>query len=264
MTGMARQFVAVVLAGGQGRDDRIAAETGIAHKALTPILEKPMIGWVIDALNEADSVAAIHLSTDAWLTDQWPAEFAALPVIEADLGPSRSVLGALTMLERSYPILLVTSDHPLLTGEIIDRFCADALSAARDGADLVVGLVSKQTVMAAYPETKRTWLKFAEDGFTGANLFAFMGPEARSAIEFWVSVEQQRKKPWRLAMAFGLGLLVRYLSGRLSLSHALSRISEVVETDVRAVSLPFAEAAIDVDKPDDLQLVEEILEKRLG
>ena len=262
MANAAQQFSAVVLAGGRGRDDRISEESGIAHKALTPILGRPMIAWVIDALKKAESVADIHLSTDAWLMDQWPSDEDSLPVIEASIGPSRSVLNALEDLESSFPILLVTSDHPLVTSEIIDRFCADALLAGEEGADLAVGLVQKTSVMAAYPETRRTWLKFSEDGYTGANLFAFLQPNAKAAIAFWVDVEQARKKPWRLALAFGIGLLVRYMAGRLSLDRALQRISEVVEADVRAVIVPFADAAVDVDKPNDLKLVLRILNAR--
>lgn len=256
------QFSAVVLAGGQGRDDRISAESGIAHKALTPILDRPMISWVIDALDGAESVSDIHLATDVWLMDQWPAELAALPVIEADVGPSRSVLRALEALQGSQPILIVTSDHPLLTPEIIDQFCTDAMSVAGDGADLVVGLVSRTVVMKEHPETRRTWLKFSDDGFTGANLFAFVGPNAKAAIEFWVSIETERKKPWRLAKAFGVGVLVRYLLGRLSLAAALQKVSSVVDAKVLAVPVPFADAAIDADKPDDVRLVEKILRAR--
>lgn len=258
----ADRFSAVVLAGGQGRDDRIADESGIAHKALIPIRGKPMIAWVIDALSDASRVKDVHLSTDEWLMDSWPDELAALPVIASDVGPSRSVLRAMDALDDRYPILLVTSDHPLLTSEIIDKFCEDAVQAAKDGAELVVGLVSRTVVLASHPETRRTWLNFAEDGYTGANLFAFMHPKARSAIEFWVAVEQERKKPWRLALAFGIGLLFRYLFGRLSLDEALARVTDVVATKVKAVSVPFSDAAIDADKSDDVRLVEQILAAR--
>ena len=49
---------------------------------------------------------------------------------------------------------------------------------------------------------------------------------------------------------------------RLSLSDAMERVSRTLGTRVVAVPLPIAEAAVDVDKIEDLKLVREILAKR--
>ena len=42
----------------------------------------------------------------------------------------------------------------------------------------------------------------------------------------------------------------------------MRRVSRVLGCEARAIALPFAEAAIDVDKPADLALVETILARR--
>ena len=47
-----------------------------------------------------------------------------------------------------------------------------------------------------------------------------------------------------------------------AVDQAMRRVSRVMGCEARAVPLPFAEAAIDVDKPADLALVEAILAKR--
>jgi hypothetical protein len=49
---------------------------------------------------------------------------------------------------------------------------------------------------------------------------------------------------------------------RLGLEAALERASRVIGCRVRSVPLPFAEAAIDVDRPSDLDLASEILAAR--
>jgi hypothetical protein len=59
--------------------------------------------------------------------------------------------------------------------------------------------------------------------------------------------------------AFGWRPLLAYLLGRLTLDAAMRRASRITGTRVAAISLPFAEAAIDVDKPADLALAETIL-----
>jgi hypothetical protein len=56
--------------------------------------------------------------------------------------------------------------------------------------------------------------------------------------------------------------LLLFVSRLLSLEEALERASRAIGCRIRAVSLPFAEAAIDVDRPSDLDLVSEILAAR--
>ena len=78
----------------------------------------------------------------------------------------------------------------------------------------------------------------------------------------FVRAERFRKRPWRLVAAIGPGLLVGYLAGRLDLDEALARASRRIGAELRAVSMPRAEAAIDVDRPSDLELAGSILADR--
>jgi hypothetical protein len=56
--------------------------------------------------------------------------------------------------------------------------------------------------------------------------------------------------------------LIRYGLGRLDLETAFRLGSQRLGLDARPVIMPFAEAAIDVDKPDDKALCEIILQSR--
>jgi hypothetical protein len=144
---------------------------------------------------------------------------------------------------------------------MVDRFCAEARAS---GTDLVAGLTDARVIRSAYPEARRTYLRFADAAYSGANMFALLTPKSRRAVAFWRRVEQERKRPWRLVRAFGLGPLLAYLLGRLTLDEAMRRASTVIGARVAAARLPFAEAAIDVDKPADLALVETILGRTGG
>src|SRR3546814_7972777 len=64
---------------------------------------------------------------------------------------------------------------------------------------------------------------------------------------------------WRVAAVFGPLLLLGYLLRWFTLDEAMARISARLGVRVAAVKMPMAEAAIDVDKAEDLALVEEIL-----
>jgi hypothetical protein len=174
--------------------------------------------------------------------------------------PSRSVSDLLLNVTAGERALVVTADHALLTPEMVTHITR----ADSDGADLLVAVVTSDVIRARYPETKRTWLKFRDVWISGANLFAFLTPEAQRAAEFWLRAERFRKQPWKLVSAFGPGALLAFLFRRLDLDAAFERVSQTVGARVRAVRMPWAEAAIDVDRPADLVLVNRILAEHEG
>lgn len=176
--------------------------------------------------------------------------------------PSRSVLESLDWADlESGPVLVTTADHALLDEDMLDLFFSES---ARLDADLTFGFVSRTTIEARFPEAKRTYLRFRDGAFSGANLFLFHTPNAARAANFWRRVESERKRPWRIARAFGFGTLLLFLARRLDLDAAMIRASNVIEARVQAVLMDIAEAAVDVDKIEDLELVRRILKERRG
>jgi CTP:molybdopterin cytidylyltransferase MocA len=93
-------------------------------------------------------------------------------------------------------------------------------------------------------------------------VFLLSTPKARQLVEFWIQVERERKRPLRLIRRLGWLMLIRYALGVLSLSDALRELSQRMGLSIKEIILPFPEAAIDVDTPEDLALVEQILGKR--
>jgi hypothetical protein len=81
-------------------------------------------------------------------------------------------------------------------------------------------------------------------------------------VEFWSQIERERKHPLRLIRTLGGLAVVRYVLGWLSLADALGRLGRQLGLHVQEVLLPFPEAAIDVDTPEDLALAETILAAR--
>jgi GTP:adenosylcobinamide-phosphate guanylyltransferase len=151
-------------------------------------------------------------------------------------------------------VLVATADHPLLTREMVEAFLAGA-----GDADAAAAVVERRVVEAEWPETRRTWLRFSDGAYTGANLFALTGDAARRGLDLWAGVEKDRKKALRLLASFGPMLAMRTFTRTISLDEAIAAASRKAGLRARAVRLPFAEAAIDVDKPEDLALAERIL-----
>jgi GTP:adenosylcobinamide-phosphate guanylyltransferase len=251
---------ALILAGSRGPNDPVAQLGGVAHKALTPIAGRPMLGYVLDAVRAVPEVARIFICIDA-ATDLAPAaDSLAFTRVDPASSPAASVTAALQTIDGTRPVLVTTADHPLLTPDIVSYF----LQHAPKDADLAVGLAQAETVMTAFPEGKRTFYRLAGKGYSGCNLFLARKPGAARVADYWRRVESHRKKPLRLVREIGLGALIRYALGLLTLDAAFAHVSRLTGTTIKPVLLPFAEAATDVDKASDHALVEGLLRKRLN
>ena len=183
-----------------------------------------------------------------------------LEIVASTASPSRSVLESLDRLDLAKgPILVTTADHALLDDAMLGSFFA---AAEQTRADLCLALVPRSAIRARFPEARRTYLKFRGEAYSGANLFLFRTPGSREAALFWQRVESLRKTPWRIARACGLRTLARFLMRRMTLAQAFEQVSRVLGIRVEAIPLPQPEAAVDVDKHDDLILVRRILAER--
>jgi GTP:adenosylcobinamide-phosphate guanylyltransferase len=250
---------ALVLAGSRrGEGDPVARYRGAPAKCLVTAGGVPMVARVVAALAASPRIGRILISADRLDLLQgmdWPARRVELLPSEASL--SASV--AAGFAAAGAPLLVTTADHALLDGPMIEHFLAAADHAA---CDVAVGLASAQVITAAYPETRRTYLRFRDGGYSGANLFLLRTPAAERGIAFWQRIERDRKAPWRLARAFGPLLLLAYLLRLATLAQAMRLASRRLGLDVAAIPMPMAESSIDVDKPADLDLVERILARR--
>ena len=250
---------ALVLAGSRrGEGDPVARYRGAPAKCLVTAAGVPMVTRVVGALAASTRIGRILVSADRLdlLQDlAWPGDRVELLASEASLSASVAAGFAAS----GAPLLVTTADHALLDRTMVDHFLA---AADRAACDVAVGLASARVITAAYPDTRRTYLRFRDGGYSGANLFLLRTPAAERGIAFWQRIERDRKAPWRLARAFGPVLLLAYLLRLATLAQAMRLVSRQVGLDVAAIPMPRAEASIDVDKPADLDLVEGILARR--
>jgi len=251
-------ITALVLAGSRaGAADPMAIAGGVSHKALLPVAGEPMLSRVTRALRDTPGIGRIVVQIErpeeSLAGYHSPVEIITRP---AAASPSRSLAAALA--EFGAPLLVTTADHALLTPAMVSHFMA----AVPPASDAVAALARSETILAAWPGTRRTWLRFRDGRFSGCNLFWIGGPGAAGAIAFWQRVEANRKKPLAMIAMLGPLAVIRFALGRLSLGAAVQLLGKRTGARLAAVEMPFAEAAVDVDKPADLVLAEEILARR--
>jgi GTP:adenosylcobinamide-phosphate guanylyltransferase len=244
---------ALVLAGSRGGVDPLADHAGVADKALIRVGGVTMLERVVTALRAA-GLGRIAVSANAPAVRAEALRLGA-EAIDAAAGPSLSTLRGMQAL--GAPLLVTTADHALLRPEWITDFLADAPA----GADVAALLARRDVIERDAPPTRRTYLRFADGGWSGCNLFLLRTPAAEAAIGLWMSVEQDRKRPWRIVRRLGPGTLLRYVAGRLTLDAALARLGAAVGVRAAAVAARHGLAAVDVDKPADLDLVRGLVER---
>lgn len=258
---MTPNVTAILLAGARPVPDPLALAAGVAVKPLAPVAGRPMIDYPARALLRHPAVARLVVLTqrpDLYADDPATAWLAADPRVRFETGGQGIASSLLALMEGegvSYPLLVTTADHVLLDAAMLDQFVGEA-----QGVDLAVALVERRTLLARYPQSRRTWLKFRDGWWSGANLFWFGSAKAKRIVALWQEVEQDRKKGWKVLTAFGPTALIGAALRILTLRGGVARVGRKFGLAARLVAMDSAEACIDADKVDDVILIESILQ----
>lgn len=249
-------FSAVVLAGTRPGGDPLSGHEGVPHKGLIDVGGQPMLARVVAALTQAGASRIGVSCSDP--TVAAAARSLGAEVLPASRGPSDSAARAFA--EFGAPMVITTADHALLDAAWVRQLLADTPS----GADLSIMFAARERVDAAMPGSKRTWLRFADGEWSGCNLFLLASPCAQRALDLWAGIEANRKRPWRIVARLGLGAIIGYALGRLTLAGGLAQLGRRNGMTVAVVAANDGLAAVDVDKASDLDDVRRIVAARAG
>jgi GTP:adenosylcobinamide-phosphate guanylyltransferase len=248
-------YTAIVLAGSRPGRDAFAESFDTDLKALIPVGGEPMVRRPVEALLASAGVGKILVLSQhpARLAKALPAD-SRIEQRESKGTIAETLLTLLNDLGTNWPLLVTTADHALLDPATVDEFCR-----ATDGTEIAIGVVERANLLRRLPQTRRTWLTFRGGAYTGANLFALKSPDVRPAIELWRSVEQDRKKAWRILSLLGPVTLALAALRLITVDGVMARLSERLGLTVKVVQLSNPLAGVDVDKAEDHALVEQIL-----
>lgn len=258
---MNKPFKAAVLAGERPGGSDFSRELGLDASVLVDVAGQSALSRVISSLEASKSVSGGVLCGPSADVFGGNPEFqnildgTSFQWLQPEAGPSASAMAAIEELD-SFPTLLTAGDHALLTADLVDNFCTRVSTM---DADVVVGLVPYPVVHAAFPESKRTVLRFSNGKFCGSNLFAILTPRGKAGPAFWRSLEADRKRPWRMARRIGMGVLIKGLLGMLTLESALESLSRAMGCRVGYLLIDNPRAAVDVDSVADRDLAEKLL-----
>ncbi len=250
---------ATILAGGLS-DDALLAKSGSRERALIPIHGRPMLEYVIEAVQGCSTIDEVVIAC--------PADFEVAKrgwdgvrhtAVDGD-DPIDSIAAGAKALESVDKVLLCASDLPLLTPEAIDQFVTEGLEA---DVDCCYPIVEERLVEAEFPGCPRTYVRLRDGRFTSGNIALV----ARSfVIDRRDNIHQLfslRKNPVKMASLLGPMMLLGLALGTTSSDGLQQRAAKILGSSVALIKCQRPEIAFDVDKPSDLELAEQILSQRL-
>lgn len=240
---------AVLAAGATGT---LAPAAEATYKALVPVAQRPMVGYVVDALQAAEQVDEVFVVAGP----QGPLPTEAIGGVRQTNAAGEAFSDSVAAAARSAGngiLLLATADIPLLTPGAVDDTAKFALDS---GADLTYTMAEADKVAAAFPGTRRTAVRLREGRFTGGNLVVAASDSLLQALETIQAAFGRRKNVIGLAMLLGPTFIARLALGLLTVEAVAARGSEILRCKAAVHLTSHPEVAFDVDKPSDLEAAE--------
>lgn len=246
---------AVVLAGGSA-EEKLKRHTGVSSEALIPIGEHIMVDYVVKALEESSCVDQIALVGPVVELNNY-GDRPRMKLVEVGKTVMESVLNGVKAVGSSKYVLITSSDIPLISSAALTDFIEACVKKGE--ADLYYPIIEKRLSESKYPGADRTYVHFREGTFTGGNIFLVRPEIIEPRMELTEKLISLRKSPLALCRVIGVGFILKYLLRRLSVREAEEKFSKLLDIKGVTVSCMYPEIGMDIDKPSDLELVEQVL-----
>ncbi len=222
-------------------------------RALLPIGTRPMISWVVAALEASPSIRRLAVSGPPELETLLPPNVILVPAGRTTV---ESALNGAAAFPGAEWLLMVTADIPLLKPAAVEDFLQRCQERP---ADIYYPIVSQEASEASYPGVKRTYVRLREGTFTGGNMVLIKASALNTCASQGQKLVRLRKSPLALSRLIGLGFILKFLTRQLTIAEAEERFSHLLGARGVGVITPYPEIGIDVDKESDLELARGVL-----
>jgi GTP:adenosylcobinamide-phosphate guanylyltransferase len=255
---------AVIMAGGIPKpEDSLYPTTQGKFKALMEIAGKPMIQWVLDALEDAktiDRVVIVGLDSGSDISCTKPMTF--VPNQGSMLNNVRTGVKKVSEINpQAVFALIVSSDLPAITGEMVDWSVNTSLET---DDDIYYSVVPREVMENRFPESRRSFIRIKDMEVCGADMNMIRISVATGRDKLWNSLIAARKNAFKQAALIGYDTLILVLLRRLTLNKAVQIVSKRLDLKGRVLISPYAEVGMDVDKPHQYELLRADLEDQTG
>lgn len=233
-------------------------------KALLEIAGQPMINWVLKALHAAQTVRNIIIISPDRTGFKNPSGLKQTHHLPSHGSIVDNLIAGAAFCEQlpepPSHLLLISSDIPLVTAEMIDW---NVRAALEKGGEACYHILARETMERRFPNSRRTYFRLREGQFCGADLHLISRAVFSGYNPAWRKIIDARKNALAMAQLVGLDALLWLISGRAPIALGERLIRERLGLNGHLLIAPHAEIAMDVDKPLQYDLVTLELEKRI-
>ena len=166
---------------------------------------------------------------------------------------------ALELDPKTERVLIVSSDIPALTAEMVDWLVGEI---EKEPADLYYGIIPREVMEERFPDSRRTWTHLKGLDLCGADINATHVLMSTEHLDTWEALIGNRKSPLKQAATMGFGTLLLVALRQITLEELVQRVCERIGIRGKAIVWPWAEAGMDVDKPHQLEIMRADLAKK--
>ena len=241
-------------------EDPLYTYTNGDSKALVDVAGKPMIQWVLDALSDAkhvDNVILIGLSPKSGVTCKKPLHY----ISNQGRMLANVVAGVNKALEldpKTEHVLVASSDIPGINAEMVDWLIETCMQTKED---IYYGVIPREVMETRYPGSNRTYTKLKDIQLCGADMHITHIRMATEHLDMWEELIGNRKSPLKQAATIGFGTLLKVATRSITLDDLVVTVTKRLGITGRPIIWDHAEPGMDVDKPHQLELIREDMEK---
>lgn len=253
---------AIITAGGIPQPDEPLYDlTQGRPKALLELEGKPMIQWVVDALDgssHVENLVIIGLDPESRIITSKPVHYIPNQGSMVD-----NLKAGLIKVQEINPtaekVVVASSDIPAITTEMVD-WLVDIVQNSDE--DVYYCVIPREVMETRYPGSNRTFTHLKDMDVCGGDMNALAVRLVNQNSEIWEKLTEARKSVVKQAALIGFSTLLLVLVRRATIASATKRITKKLGVQGKAVLSPYAEIGMDVDKPHQLEMVRADLAKR--
>jgi GTP:adenosylcobinamide-phosphate guanylyltransferase len=234
----------------------------IPLKALLPIHGKPMLEWVVDAIKSSKTIRRI------FIVGMKKELFSYEDVIYIPHPPESKITDKLQAWsdwfienEGELPefVAIANGDIPTVSSMAIDYFVENARSL---NTDFVQSVVTKELMEETFPKSGRSFYDFNRTRICAGDLYLFRSSKFAKAKRKLQKIQEKRKNFFLIVFFLSPFKAIKAMRGKLTLKKAEKIFKRALGIRGRSLIVPFAEVAMDVDKPNQYELALEYLSNR--
>lgn len=230
-------------------------------KAMIEVAGKPMVQWVLDALGQSELVERVIV---VGLPPETALDCAKPMILIPDHGGMlENVQAGAREIQQLDPqathAVLSSGDIPTVRSEIVDWLGCQCEDLEQD---LYFSVVERSTLEVQFPGARRTSMKLKDVELCSGELHCFRLQAATGDSTLWNRLIVSRKSRYRQASLMGYDTVLLLMLRQLNLRDAEATVAKRLGIRARAVLSPYAEIAMDIDRPSQLEIIRDHFSKR--